>query len=66
MRAAVFFATREGQAERVAQHVAKDLRARRIPTDVIDVKDVRGIIDWCAYRVAFVVASVHTGITKRR
>ena len=61
MRAAVFFATREGQAERVAQRVANDLRARQIPTDVIDVKDVHGVIDWGAYPVAFVVASVHTG-----
>ncbi len=61
MRAAVFYATREGQAERVAQRVAADLRARRVAVDVIDVKDVRGSIDWRAYSLAFVVASVHAG-----
>src|SRR6185436_4841103 len=61
MRAAVFYATREGQAERVAQRGAKDLRARHIPTDVVDVKHVHDAFDWCAYPVAFVVASVHAG-----
>lgn len=61
MKAAVFFATREGQAERVAERVATDLRARKIAVDVINVKDVRGTVDWCAYQMAFVVASVHTG-----
>lgn len=61
MRAAVFYATREGQAERVAERVARDLRARHIPTDVIDVKHVHGTLAWNDYPVAFVVASVHVG-----
>jgi menaquinone-dependent protoporphyrinogen oxidase len=61
MRAAVFYATREGQSQRVAERVASDLRARRIEADVINVKDVRGQIDWNAYNGAFVVASVHVG-----
>jgi len=61
MRAAVFYATREGQAERVAKHVATDLRARNIPADVIDVKDLKGCVEWPAYTLAFVVASVHAG-----
>jgi menaquinone-dependent protoporphyrinogen oxidase len=61
MRAAVFYATREGQAERVAERVASDLRARRIAVDVVDVRDVQGLIDWHAYELAFVVASVHAG-----
>jgi menaquinone-dependent protoporphyrinogen oxidase len=61
MRAAVFYATREGHAERVAQRVAADLRARRVEVDVIDVKDVRGQIDWRGYAQAYVVASVHAG-----
>jgi len=59
MRAAVFYATREGQAERVAQRVGRDLRARHIHVDVIDVRDVRGTIDWKSYQMACVVASVH-------
>ena len=61
MRAAVFYATREGQAGRVAERIATDLRARTIAVDVIDVKDVKGLVDWRAYPVAFVVASVHAG-----
>jgi len=61
MRAAVFYATREGQAERVANRVACDLRGRHFDVDVINVKDVRGLIDWHAYELAFVVASVHIG-----
>jgi menaquinone-dependent protoporphyrinogen oxidase len=64
MRAAVFYATREGQAERVAHRVATDLRGRRPGmnvVDVINVRDVRGLIDWHAYELAFVIASVHTG-----
>ncbi len=65
MNAAVFYATREGQAERVALHIASDLRARHISTDVINVRDVRGRIDWDAYRFAFVVASVHAGQHER-
>jgi len=61
MRAAVFYATREGQAERVANRVACDLRGRSFEVDVINVKAVRGQIDWQAYEFAFVVASVHLG-----
>ena len=61
MRAAVLYATREGQAERVANHVATDLRRRRIEAQVINVRDVKGTIDWRAYDQAYVVASVHTG-----
>src|SRR4051812_24282595 len=61
MRAAVFYATREGQAERVAGRVASDLRAHFIDTDVINVKDATGVIDWTAYQRAFVIASVHVG-----
>ena len=61
MRTAVFYATREGQSERVAGRVATDLRAQHAVVDLIDVKDVRGSIDWRAYGQAFVVASVHAG-----
>jgi menaquinone-dependent protoporphyrinogen oxidase len=61
MRTAVFYATREGQSEIVAQRVARDLRSRAVEADVINVKDVRGRIDWAAYDSAFVVASVHAG-----
>ncbi|HXD23236.1 MAG TPA: flavodoxin domain-containing protein [Gemmatimonadaceae bacterium] len=60
-RAAVFYATREGQARRVAERIAGDLRAHRVMVDVIDVKDLRGSVEWPAYSRAYVVASVHAG-----
>jgi len=65
MRTAVFYATREGQSELVAQRVAGDLRSRAIEADVIDVKGIRGHVDWDAYDAAFVVASVHVGRHER-
>jgi menaquinone-dependent protoporphyrinogen oxidase len=61
MRTAVFYATREGQSERVAQRVAADLRAHTIEADVIDVNDIQGRVSWDVYDAAFVVASVHAG-----
>ena len=61
MRAAVFYATREGQSERVARRIATDLRERHVDADVANVKDLRGPIDWNGYQTAFVVASVHAG-----
>ncbi len=61
MRAAVFYATREGQSKRVADRVADDLRAHRIDADVVDVGHLSSAIEWTAYSAAFVVASVHMG-----
>ena len=61
MNAVVFFATREGQAERVAQRVACDLRAHSVYVDVVNVKEIRGAVDWPKYQRAFVIASVHAG-----
>jgi len=65
MRAAVFYATREGQSERVARRIAADLREQRVDADVASVKDLHGPIDWNAYQTAFVVASVHAGHHER-
>jgi menaquinone-dependent protoporphyrinogen oxidase len=61
MKAVIFYATREGQARRVADHVAECLRAQRFDADVFNVKDVRVSIEWNTYAAAFVVASVHLG-----
>ena len=61
MRAAVFYATREGQAQRVAERVAHDVRSRGVAIDLVNVKDIGGAIDWSGYNAAFVVASVHAG-----
>ena len=61
MRAAIFYATREGQAHRVADRIAADLRARHVDADVHDVRTLTTPLDWPAYATAFVVASVHAG-----
>jgi menaquinone-dependent protoporphyrinogen oxidase len=61
MRAAIFFATREGQARRVAERVAADLRARQTDVDVFDVRTLPAQLDWTPYDFACVVASVHIG-----
>jgi menaquinone-dependent protoporphyrinogen oxidase len=65
MRAAVFYATREGQGKRVAEHVAKSLRALEYDVDICNVKDSPESIDLQPYDVAFVIASVHLGHHER-
>lgn len=59
MKAAVFFATREGQTAKIAEHIASDLRARGMEVDVLNVRNAPAQIDWPAYTLAFVAASVH-------
>lgn len=66
MTAAVFYATREGQARRIAERMATVLRARRVAVDLFDVRVVGSrSIDWKAYTTVFVVASVHLGRHER-
>lgn len=64
MRAAVFFATREGHTRRIAECIAADLRAGGAQADVFDVRTI-GPIDWSAYSTACVAASVHVGHHER-
>jgi menaquinone-dependent protoporphyrinogen oxidase len=65
LRTAVFYATREGQARRVAERVAADLRTQSLDVDLFDVRTVHDRISWQAYRTIFVVASVHLGRHER-
>ena len=65
MKAAIFYATREGQGKRVADHIAEGLRANRFDVDVRNVKDSPEWIDMQPYQLAFVVASVHMGHHER-
>ena len=65
LRAAVFYATREGQARRVAERVAADLRTQGLDVDLFDVRTVHDRISWQAYRTIFLVASVHLGRHER-
>jgi len=64
-RAAVFYATREGQARRVAERVAATMRAQGLHVDIFDVRTFRDDVSWRAYRTVFVVASVHLGRHER-
>ena len=61
MRAAIFFATREGHTRKIVDRIAADLRARRVETDLFDVS-VPESVDWGKYSVACVAASVHLGL----
>ena len=65
MKAAVFFATREGQTRKIAERVAADIRAHGVDTDVVDVRTLRSPIDWSQYAMACVAASVHRGHHER-
>jgi menaquinone-dependent protoporphyrinogen oxidase len=64
MRAAVFFATREGHTRRIAERIALDLRTRGVEVDLFNVR-TGGPVDWSAYTAAVVAASVHTGHHER-
>jgi menaquinone-dependent protoporphyrinogen oxidase len=65
MHIAVFYATREGQTARIAEHIECELQTKHVQVDVFDVKDVDGPIDWPAYDAACVAASVHLGRHER-
>ena len=45
MRAAVFFATREGQTRKIAERIAGDLRAHDVEVDLQDDRTLRAPID---------------------
>ena len=64
MRAAIFFATREGQTRRIAARIADDLRERGVHTDMFDVGETRDI-DFSGYSTACIAASVHVGHHER-
>lgn len=64
MRAAIFFATREGQTRRIAARIADDLRERGVQVDLFDVGETRDI-DFSSYSTACVAASVHVGHHER-
>lgn len=64
MKAAIFFATREGQTRRIAARIADDLRERGVQVDVFDVGETRRV-DFAPYCTACVAASVHVGHHER-
>jgi menaquinone-dependent protoporphyrinogen oxidase len=65
MKAAVFFATREGHTRKIAERVAAAIRAHGVETDVVDTRTLRSPVDWSHYAIACVAASVHLGHHER-
>jgi menaquinone-dependent protoporphyrinogen oxidase len=61
MKAAVFFATREGHTCRIAERIAADLRGRGVAVDLQNVREARASIPWDTYDAVCVAASVHVG-----
>jgi menaquinone-dependent protoporphyrinogen oxidase len=68
MKIAIFYATREGQTHKIAEHVAAQLRLHGDEADVFNLKDLERApqaFDWSPYDSACVAASVHAGHHER-
>jgi menaquinone-dependent protoporphyrinogen oxidase len=65
MRAAIFFATREGQTQKIATHIADSLRQEGLRVDVLDVNNLPATVEWSRYTMVWVAASVHVGHHER-
>jgi menaquinone-dependent protoporphyrinogen oxidase len=61
----VVYATREGHARNVAEHVAGTVRARGVAVDVIDAAHVPRGLDVSRYGGAILAGSVHLGKHER-
>jgi menaquinone-dependent protoporphyrinogen oxidase len=59
MRAAVFYATREGHTRQIAEHIARDLCAHGIEVGLFDLRTDHRAIRWDHYDRVFLAASVH-------
>jgi len=64
MKAAILFATREGQTRRIAERIAGDLRQSGAAADVIDLGTAPRLI-LSDYALVCVAASVHVGKHER-
>ena len=62
----VVYATREGQTERVATHVADSLRSRGLPVDVVEASEPWQGLAVDAHSAVILAASVHRGSTNPR
>jgi menaquinone-dependent protoporphyrinogen oxidase len=60
-RVGVFYATREGQTEKIAQRVAAALRERGLEVDLMNVGDESESVRFDRYDGAVLAASVHVG-----
>jgi menaquinone-dependent protoporphyrinogen oxidase len=57
----ILYATREGQTQRIAEHVAAELRVRGFTVEVTNVRDHAAQSSLNTYAAAILAASVHTG-----
>jgi menaquinone-dependent protoporphyrinogen oxidase len=60
----IAYATREGQTQKIAEHVAATLHAEGLAVDVVDVKMPPGL-DLGAYAGVILAASIHLGKHER-
>ena len=58
----VFFATRQGHAQRVAEHIADTLHARGLETEVRNLRNQSEAVEFDEYTAIVLTASVHFGI----
>jgi menaquinone-dependent protoporphyrinogen oxidase len=65
MRIAIFYATREGQTARIAEHVAGELRPKGILADVVNVAELARPVSLDEYTGVVLAASVHLGQHER-
>jgi menaquinone-dependent protoporphyrinogen oxidase len=59
----VFYATREGQTRRIAEHVGANLKSRGFEVDISNVRDLPAnpAVDLGRYAAVILAASVHAG-----
>lgn len=57
----VLYATREGQAGRIAEHIGSALRSRGLTADIVNAAQLAPDFSLNAYSMAMVTASVHFG-----
>ncbi len=60
-RMEVLYATREGQARKVAEHIHAALLTRGIEVSIHDVKDVESVAAFARSEAVVIVGSVHVG-----
>lgn len=61
----VLYATRNGQARRVAEHLAAVVRRHKLGTDLMDLAQLPSGFSLAGYSAAIVSASIHTGKHER-
>jgi menaquinone-dependent protoporphyrinogen oxidase len=60
-RVLVAYATREGQTQKIAEHVAATLRGRDLAVDVVDVKTAEPPLDVARFDHVVLAGSIHLG-----